>query len=59
MGPTQDVGAAHQVISDAHQRQAFKKEVERGEWINALECVSCNGVALPPLIICEGVDVQA
>ncbi|KAK6857597.1 hypothetical protein PG995_006424 [Apiospora arundinis] len=38
---------------------ALKKDVEKGECITALECVGCDGVALPPLVIFKGADVQS
>ncbi|KAI1821376.1 hypothetical protein F4861DRAFT_532993 [Xylaria intraflava] len=37
MGIGQGVGADHWVIADASSRTALKKDVERGEWITALE----------------------
>ncbi|KAK8095253.1 transposase [Apiospora kogelbergensis] len=59
MGIGQGVGGDHWVISEATSHMALKKDVEKGEWITALECVSCDGVALPPLVIFKGADVQS
>ncbi|KAK8073370.1 transposase [Apiospora phragmitis] len=59
MGIGQGVRGDHWVISEATSHIALKKDVEKGEWITALECVSCDGVALPPLVIFKGVDVQS
>ena len=59
MGIGQGVGGDHWVISEAANHVALKKDIERGEWITALECVGYNGVALPPLVIFKGADVQS
>ncbi|KAK8096427.1 uncharacterized protein PG998_014295 [Apiospora kogelbergensis] len=59
MGIGQGVGGDHWVISEATSHVALKKDVEKGEWITALECVGCDGVALPPLVIFKGADVQS
>ena len=47
------------VISEAAGHMALKKDFEKGEWITALERVGCDRVALPPLVILKGADVQS
>jgi len=59
MGIGQGVGGDHWVVAEATSHLALKKDVEKGEWITALECVGCDGVALPPLVIFKGADVQS
>ncbi len=59
IGIGQGVTGNHYVICEATTHLALKKAVEKGEWITCLECVSGAGVALPPLIIFKGVDIQA
>jgi hypothetical protein len=59
MGIGQGVGGDHWVVAEASNHVALKKDVEKGEWITALECVSGDGVALPPLLIFKGADVQS
>ncbi|KAK5636811.1 hypothetical protein RRF57_012523 [Xylaria bambusicola] len=59
MGIGQGVEGDHWMIAEATGHIVLKKDVEKGQWITTLECVSCDGVALSPLIIFKGVDVQS
>jgi hypothetical protein len=53
----QGVGRDHFVICEATSRTVFKKDIEKGEWITALECMSARGLMLPPLMIFKRIDV--
>lgn len=58
MGVGQGVGDDHWIICEVATRLALKKDIEKGEWITVLECISADGHALPPLVILKGKDVQ-
>ena len=58
MGVGQGVGDNHWVICEVLTRLALKKDIEKGQWITVMECISADGQALPPLLIFKGKDVQ-
>jgi hypothetical protein len=58
MGVGQGVGGDHWVICEIASRLALKKDIDKGEWITVLECISGDGYALPPLLIFKGKHVQ-
>jgi hypothetical protein len=43
-----------QVIVDSSVRMKYQSQPGRQEWITAVECVSADGISIPPLIIFKG-----
>ncbi len=58
IGFGQGVGQDHQVIGDASVNITFKKDVEKGEWITVVKCISGSGNTLSPLVIFKGKEIQ-
>ena len=49
-----DIIQKAQVIVDSSIRMKYQSQSDRQEWITAVECVSADGISIPPLIIFKG-----
>ena len=56
-GIMEGLGVNGLVVGASHLRQAYIKELKKGNWMTFVKCISAQGHALKPLVIFNGQSI--